>query len=747
MFKRYPFVRQHEDSDCGAAALAAIALYYGYPIGLQKLRDLCLTDRAGTSMRELHKAAAKIGFIAKGIRCSIEDLKRVPLPAIVQVKNREGHGHFVTLYRVTSRSLTIADPARDLLKISIDDFRETWTGIVLLVEPRHNLPHLDSQGVSKPWHRYWLLLRGQMSLLMEAFLCGLVLTVLGLGTSFFIQHLVDSVLVRGEARLLNALASGMVLVIILKVLFAVLRQYLLAFVSKRVDLSLISSYAQHVLRLPMRFFESRQVGQIIARVGDASKVREVISGTTLTAVSDGVLVTITMAALWLYDIKLAMMATLFVPVLVLLVLTHHPITKRRARESMEHSADLYAHLIEDVSGVDTVKAYNIEKERTEQAESRIVKLAQTTFSLEKIAVSMGNIGHVSTEIAGIVILWYGSFRVMDGALTIGQLMFFYTLLGHMLQPLQRLASLNLEIQDGAVALDRLCEVMEVAQEPFEIEGQAHFNGVTQDIVVQDVSFSYGQRGDVLSDIQLRIAAGLTVAIVGGSGSGKSTLLKLLMRFYEPTQGRIMLDGMDMRDFDLSSLRSRIGLVPQDPYIFNCSIRDNITLGRAACSMEEIAHAARAAELDEFISDLPDRYDTIIGERGTNLSGGQRQRLAIARALLRCPDILIFDEATSHLDTATEQAIQRNLKTFLSGRTVVLVAHRLSTIKDADIIYVLHDGRVVEEGGHWDLMSVNGQYAALWRAQTEKSAKSNTLYSNGSHLSGGNGTRSLVSERR
>ena len=542
--------------------------------------------------------------------------------------------------------------------------------------------------------------------------------VLGVSTSFFIQHLVDSVLVRHEGRLLNALGVGMVLIVLFRTLFGLLRQYLVAHVGRKVDLALIAGYTRHILGLPLRFFEMRRVGEILSRIDDAAKVREAISGTTLTTVVDGTLVVVLLAVLWLYDARLALVAMAFVPVLVVGVAAHHPAARRRSREAMEEAARLSAHLVEDVSGVETVKAFGAERARAEEGEGHLVALVQANFSLQKLGIGMDTLGMFVTTVAGIVVLWYGGHRVMAGALTIGQLMFFYSLLGYLLEPLQRLASVNLKIQDALVAVDRLYQIMDLEVEPIGDRKKVTFEGVREAIELQDVGFRYGCRGPVLEGLNLRIPAGRTVAIVGESGSGKSTLLKLLMGFYGPTEGRILIDGVDLRDFELASLRGRIGLVAQDPFIFNGTLLENIALGRPGATREEVIAAARTAGLDEFIAGLPERYETVIGERGANLSGGQRQRLAIARALLRRPELLIFDEATSHLDTATERAIQESLQTALAGKTVVLVAHRLSTIKDADLIYVLHRGRVVEEGTHRQLMVREGRYWGLWRAQAD-----------------------------
>ena len=303
-------------------------------------------------------------------------------------------------------------------------------------------------------------------------------------------------------------------------------------------------------------------------------------------------------------------------------------------------------------------------------------------------------------------------------MTIGQLLFFYTLLGYLLEPLVHLASVNFQMQDALVAVDRLYQVLDMEMEQPGAEKKLAFAGLAEGIALREVDFKYGCRTPVLEKLSLNIPAGKVVAIVGESGSGKSTLLKLLMGFYAPTAGRLTVDGIDLREFDLASWRRQIGLVSQDAFVFNGTLRENIALGSPGASHEEIMAAARDAGLEEFIGSLPDRYDTVVGERGANLSGGQRQRLAIARALLRRPDILIFDEATSHLDTATEQAIQENLRTVLADRTVILVAHRLSTIRSADLIYVLHRGRVIESGSHAELLKLNGKYAALCQAQND-----------------------------
>jgi ATP-binding cassette subfamily B protein len=510
----------------------------------------------------------------------------------------------------------------------------------------------------------------------------------------------------------------MVLVVAFRTLFSGLRQYLLAHLSRRIDLTLVANYTRHLLGLPLSYFEKRQVGDIVARAWDGFKVSNAIANTTTAALVDGMLVVSLTGLLWLYDARLALVATGFVPLVVLVVMAHHPAVRRYSRQAVEAGGLFHAHLTESCAGAETLKAHAAERERCEEGENRLVQLASARYGFHMVWLSSDVLALAMIALAGVVVLWYGGQRVMAGALSVGQLMFFYSLLVYLLEPLQRLATANFWLQDALIAVERLGNVQDLPRESLDDRRRVVFAGIRSAVEVQGVTFAYGYRGNVLDDVNLRIPAGQTVAIIGESGSGKSTLLKLLQGLCVPTAGRVAIDGVDLRDIDLTSLRQRIGVVSQDAQVFTATLRDNVALGRPEATLEVVIAAVRAAGLEDFVAELPERYDTVIGERGANLSGGQRQRLAIARALLRKPDLLIFDEATSHLDTATEQMVRANLRGLLRDCTVVLVAHRLGTVKDADRIYVLQHGRITEEGTHRQLLEHEGWYADLWRRQTE-----------------------------
>ncbi|MBL9161909.1 MAG: peptidase domain-containing ABC transporter [Planctomycetaceae bacterium] len=714
--RKYRLVRQNDQADCGPAALATLARHHGLSVNLEYLRHLSHTDRDGASLFGLRQAAELLGFSAKAVRLPAESLATAPLPAIAHLTLADGAGHYVVLFRVARRSVVIGDPAGGIETLPMEKFLQRWSGNLLLAVPDGVSKTNTHPRPASPIKQFLHLLTPHRALIGEVVLCALLMALLAVSTSYFVQHLIDSVLVHSERTLLNACGVGMLLIVLLRTAFGAARQYLLAFMGRRIDLILIGGYSRHILRLPVQFFHTRRVGEIFSRVGDADKLRDAISGATTTAIVDGTVVVALLTLLWCYDLPLAAAATLIVPVFLGAIALNHSAIARHSRASMERGSLFAAHLVEDISGVETIKACDAQSMRSDRTEAHLVSFIQSMFSLAKLDVWMTSLSTLISGLAGVAILWLGGHRVLTGAITIGQLLFFYTLVITMLEPLGRLASVNLKIHEALSAVERLFQILDLEVEPIGYD-QAPFTHIRREIQLQNVSFGYGSKHDVLEQVNLTIPSGKMVAIVGESGSGKSTLLKLLLRFHSPSAGQILVDGVDLRDFALGSLRNRLGVVTQDAYVFTGSIRENISLGSPQATLTDVIAAAKAAGLDAFINTLPLRYDTMVGERGSNLSGGQRQRLAIARALVGHPEMLIFDEATSQLDTATERQIQENLRKTLAGRTVLVVAHRLSTIMDADLIYVMQSGRVAECGSHGELLAAGGAYAKLWESQT------------------------------
>ena len=715
---RYPCVRSQDVSDCAVAALASVARFHGLDLSLPRLRELLGTDRQGTNLKGVVEAAERLGFQGGAFRGTLEALPKLSPPFIAHIASDEGLGHFVVVYKIRRNYLVVADPAKGLRRFSLEEFQQRWSGyvVVLVPDPQRFVARREDIG---PWQRLGMLLWPHRRIVFEAFLAAVLLTLLGLSTSFYIQHLVDSVLVHGRARLLNALGIGMLAIVGFRTLFQVLRSYLLVHLSRKLDLTLMSDYMRHVLTLPISFFESRRTGDVLSRINDSVKIRDAVSGVSLAVVVDGVTVLCSTVVLFLYDWPLALTAYLFIPVLMVAVLGHHPFINRTARRAMEESAKFQSHLVEDATSVETIKAFRVERGRSNVGDHLLVRMIRSIVSLQFLGASTQAFALLITATAGIVVLWYGGHRVMAGYVTIGELLFFNSVLGYTLTPLQNLAQANLSIQSAVVAIDRLYEVMDLDAEETGSWSKIELAPPRSRIELRDVTFRYFCRADVLKRVDLEIPVGQTTAIVGESGSGKSTLLKLLLRLHDPNEGQILIDGVDTRDVTRKSLRGRIGLVSQDPTVFNGTISENIALARPDASTAEIVAAAESAQLHDFVQQLPARYDTLVGERGASLSGGQRQRLALARVLLMDPDIIILDEATSHLDTVTEGAIQRKLRERLDGKTLIVVAHRLSTVRYADRIVVLEDGRVIETGNHQELRRRDGVYASLWQAQNEE----------------------------
>ena len=712
MFKRYPCVKQQDITDCGAACIATVARAYGLKVPIARIRQYAGTDQHGTTVMGMVEAGQQLGFQARGVKSTEAGLAQVPLPCIAHVLVGDMF-HYLVIHRVRAGYVTAADPARGIVRFKRSAFTPIWTGILILLSPAGAFR--KGNHATGLWFRFARLLVAQRTLLLETLLATIFITLLGLGTSFYLQMLVDRVLVEKDWALLRLLSAGILALVLFRAAFGFVRGQLLAAISRKVDLSLILDYYRHVLRLPMQFFETRRTGEIISRLHDAVKIREVISGPTLGLLVDMGTAVGGFGILSLYSSKLTLSALMLVPFMALVVCLINRPLRRAQRASMEEAAVLQSYLFESLAGVSTIKAFGAEAEASKVAEDKVLLLLRNLFRANSWAVSSSAAGELITAIGSVGILWLSGSMVILGEMTVGRMVAFHSILLYTIQPMYRLVAVAQTIQDAVVAADRLGEILDQEAEPTGGSKRVALRaGRPEKVEFRNVGFRYGKRAQVLHDVTLSMPPGSIIALIGESGSGKTTLAKLLLRFHEPSAGCIEIGGCDVRDIPLDALRSCIGYVDQEVCFFSGTIEENLKLGNPGATDESVVRAASAAGLDSLIAGLPEGYRTRIGERGLTLSGGQRQRLAIARALVRDPRILILDEATSNLDLSSELEIQKTILKLKREKTIILIAHRLSAVAVADRIAVLDRGRVIEQGTHRQLIEVGGTYSKLWR---------------------------------
>jgi subfamily B ATP-binding cassette protein HlyB/CyaB len=662
------------------------------------------------SVPMLGQLAASMGLHVVGARVEAQNTTRLNVPCLMP-----WDGGFGLVVSSNAAGLVLAHPRLGWLELGPDQITEACPeGLELILVDRTNAT--PEQKFDFTW--FWPALKRYRSTLLQVLLASFVVQLFTLANPLLIQVIIDKVISQRSLDTLQVLGIGLVVVTLFEGVLGSLRTFLFADTTNRIDMRLGAEVIDHLLRLPVGYFDRRPVGELGTRIAELEKIRNFLTGQALTTILDAAFSVIYIVVMAFYSWVLTIVALIVVPIQVGLTLVGAPLFRRQFRQAAEENASTQAHLVEVLTGIQTVKAQNVEMVSRWKWQERYSRYIARTFEKTVTGTALNETGQTLQKLSQLMVLWVGATLVLRGDLTLGQLIAFRIISGYVTQPLLRLSNIWQNIQELRVSFERLADVVDTPEESNAADqAKIPLPPIEGEVVFDDLQFRFEPGGtQVLKNINLTIPIGTFVGVVGQSGSGKSTLMKLLPRLYAPEQGRILIDGYDIDKVELYSLRRQIGIVPQDPLLFSGSVSDNIALTDPNATSEAIVKAATIACAHEFIMGLPAGYSTQLGERGASLSGGQRQRLAIARTLLANPKLLVMDEATSALDYDTERRVCQNLRESLQGSTVFFVTHRLSTVRNADLIVMLHQGAIVESGTHAELMERQGRYFALYRQQ-------------------------------
>ncbi|MCP9470779.1 MAG: type I secretion system permease/ATPase [Nitrospira sp.] len=698
--------------DTGLLCLLILARFYDLPADASQLRHQFARLNEPLSSTDLLRAEKHLGLKAGRMTVRWDKLPTLPLPAMV----RRTDGRYLVLAKVDEQKVLVQDPveARPLV-LSRDQFQALWSGEVLLFTKR---AHLRPQDLKFDFTWFIPAIVKYRKLLGEVLVASFVLQLFGLLTPLFTQVVIDKVLVHRGFTTLHVLAIGMVALVIFEAVLGGLRTYLFAHTTNRIDVGLGAQLFRHILALPLAYFEARRVGDTVARVRELEHIRQFLTSNSVTVVLDLFFMAVFLAVMWLYSPMLTLVVAASLPFYAGLSLVITPAIRARLHEKFNRGAENQAFLVETVTGIQTVKAMAVEPPLQRRWDEQLAGYVRASFRATNLITIAGQAATAVQKLTTVAVLWVGAYRVIGGELSIGQLIAFNMLAAQVTGPLLRLVNLWQEFQQVGISVQRLGDVLNAQPEPSYNPNRTTLPRVAGRVSFEDVTFRYRPDGpEVLRKVSFVVEPGQVVGLVGRSGSGKSTIAKLIQRLYVPERGRVLVDGVDLAQVDPAWLRRHVGVVLQENFLFNRSVRDNIALTDPGSSMERVIQAAKLAGAHEFILELPEGYDTVIGEQGCSLSGGQRQRIAIARALIADPRILIFDEATSALDYESEAVIQRNMALIAKGRTVIIIAHRLSTVRPANRIYVVERGEIIEQGSHDELLRAGGLYARLHAYQT------------------------------
>ncbi|EFM89516.1 type I secretion system permease/ATPase [Actinobacillus pleuropneumoniae] len=710
MESQMPF---NEKIDYGLHALVILAQYHNVAVNPEEVKHKFDLDGKGLDLVAWLLAAKSLELKAKRVKKSIERLPFIHLPALIW----RDDGQHVILTKIdtqTNRYLIFDLEERNPKVLSAAEFHEIFQGDVILITSRASI-----MGQLAKFDFTWFIpaVIKYRKIFVETIIVSIFLQLFALITPLFFQVVMDKVLVHRGFSTLNVITVALSVVVIFEIVLNGLRTYIFSHSTSRIDVELGAKLFRHLLALPISYFENRRVGDTVARVRELDQIRNFLTGQALTSVLDLLFSFIFFAVMWYYSPKLTIVILLSLPCYIAWSIFISPILRRRLDEKFARNADNQSFLVESVSAIDTIKALAVTPQMTNIWDKQLASYVSADFRVTVLA-TIGQQGvQLIQKTVMIINLWLGAHLVISGDLSIGQLIAFNMLSGQVIAPVVRLAQLWQDFQQVGISITRLGDVLNSPTENYQ--GKLSLPEIKGDIAFKHIRFRYKPDAPIiLDDVNLSVKQGEVIGIVGRSGSGKSTLTKLLQRFYIPENGQVLIDGHDLALADPNWLRRQIGVVLQDNVLLNRSIRDNIALTDPSMSMERVIYAAKLAGAHDFISELREGYNTIVGEQGAGLSGGQRQRIAIARALVNNPRILIFDEATSALDYESEHIIMQNMQKICHGRTVIIIAHRLSTVKNADRIIVMEKGHIVEQGKHNQLLeNENGLYYYLNQLQS------------------------------
>lgn len=702
-----------QSMDTGLACLVTVARLYGLPADPQQLRHSHSESGKTFDERTIILAGKELGLKIRALNSHWKRLHKTPLPAIAQ--HRDGRWFIIAGFK--DDRVLIQDPLESKpLALPGEILGKSWEGRLILATRRARVDDPDGR-----FDFGWFIpaILKYRRLLGEVLLASLFVQLFALVTPLFFQVVVDKVLVHKGLTTLHVLAIGLLGISLFEVVLGGLRSYLFSHTTNRVDVALGAKLFRHLLALPIVYFEARRVGDSVARVRELENIRNFLTGSALTLVVDLVFTFVFFAVMYYYSPRLTLVVLGAIPFYLLISVWITPIMRKRLNEKFNRGAENQAFLVESITGVETLKSMAVEPQMQRRWEEQLAGYVGASFRSANLGNIAGQTAGFINKVSVVLILWIGATLVMQGQLSVGQLIAFNMLAARISGPILRLVQLWQEFQQAGISVRRLGDILNTPTEPGYNPGRAALPALRGEVCFNGVSFRYRpDRAEVLRNIDLKIEVGEVIGIVGRSGSGKSTLTKLIQRLHVPGSGRVLIDGIDLALVEPAWLRRQVGVVLQENFLFNRTIRDNIALANPGSAMEQIVRACKLAGAHEFILELAEGYDTLVGERGATLSGGQRQRIALARTLLTNPRILILDEATSALDYESERIIQHNMRSICRERTVFIIAHRLSAVREADRIVVLDRGRIVEMGAHAELLAGQGQYAHLHAMQRE-----------------------------